>query len=330
MTKRLCILFFALLLLAINIQWADAYFYNITYSCKDNTCIEGQQAQWQVTIYNFGSRVIEYTAIELIDSFNANSIAELRRQYNPQSSNRGDLIVVQQNRKATINLTGTIPGANYQNNLVYHPCFTNTVTDSYLIGRYGEYESRHCYEESLTMPVVQCISDENCNINEICSFNACLRLDCGKCKYIINHACFDYECCSSEQCGLNEACKNNACEKLNCKFKEYIENRTCKALNCNFDEHIVNQTCRKLDCGYDEFVFNNTCKKLDCGKNEFIKGHECRPCKADEFAVNYTCAPLRCLYNEASANHTCIPLGCGFFQKVENHACVNDKSAILT
>ena len=328
-TKKLRILFLILLLIIMNLQFADAYFYNITYECKDDICIEGQKANWFVTIYNQGRRVVEYTTVELVDYVDGSNIVELKIPFYPLNSDRGDLIAIEQNEKVAINLTGTIPKANYQNNLVYYPCFTRTITDSYPIGRYGEYESRHCYEENLTMPVVQCISDENCNNNKICSFNACLKLNCGECQYIKNHACFDYECWPSEQCTSNEICKNNACETLNCRLNEYTENRTCKALNCNFDEYIANRTCKKLNCSYDEFVFNRTCKKLDCAENEFIEEHECRSCKDEEYAINYTCVPLSCSYNETVFNHTCNPLNCNFLQKAENHACVNNNSAIF-
>jgi hypothetical protein len=333
--KTLYIVFLITVFFILNVEWVNAnlYYniYNITYKCKDNICIEGQRAEWLVTIYNQGSKVVEYTTIELLDAINDSVIAKLRLPFYPQSSDRGNLIVVKQNEKVIVNLSGKLSGANYQQNLFYYPCFTTTVTDGYIIARYGKYESRHCYKENLTMPVIQCISDENCNNNEFCSSNACINLNCNSCQYIKNHACFDYECCSSEQCNFNEVCKNNACEKLNCKFDEYIENRTCKALNCNFDEYVVNQTCKKLDCSYDEFVFNNTCKKLDCKENEFIEEHKCKSlnCKENEYAEDHVCKELKCLYNETVFNHTCAPLNCYFFQDIKNHACVNNKSVIF-
>lgn len=327
--KKICMAVLVLLFLMMSIQWVNAYFYNITYKCKGNICIEGQQAEWYVTISNFGSRVMEYTAIELLDAVNGSIFVKLERPFHPQSSIRGSLIVVSQNEKVTVNLSGTVPRANYQQNLIYYPCFTKTVTDSYIISRYGEYETRNCYKENLTMPVIQCISDDNCDSDEYCGLSNCLQLDCGECQYIEDNACVNYECCSSEQCGFNEVCKNNACEKLNCKFNEYIENRTCKALNCGFDEYMANQSCKKLNCSYSEFVFNHTCKKLECQENEFIEEHECKPCKADEYAMDYTCRPLKCLYNETPVNHTCIPLNCYFFQKAENHVCINAKSVIF-
>ena len=107
----------------LNVEWVNAnlYYnlYNISYKCKDNICIEGQRAEWLVTIYNPGNRVVEYTTIELLDAVNDSIIAELKIPFFPLSSDRGDIIVVKQNSKVTINLSGKIPGANYQQNLFY-------------------------------------------------------------------------------------------------------------------------------------------------------------------------------------------------------------------
>ena len=288
MKKGVYIAILAAIFLVLSIRGVNAdllyNIYNITYNCKDDICIEGQTAEWLIAIYNKGSKVVEYTTIELLNSFNNGVIAELKIPFFPLSSYRGDVIVVKQNEKVTINLTGKLPKANYQQDLFYYPCFTTTITDSYIIARYGKYESRYCYKENLSMPITQCISDKHCGDNEFCRFNSCINLKCGKCQYIENHACADYECCDSEQCDFNEICKNNICEKLNCNVNEYIENRTCKVLNCGFDEYIVNKTCRKLNCSYDEYIFNNTCNKLDCAESEYIGEHECKPlnCKGNE------------------------------------------------
>jgi hypothetical protein len=320
-----------LLIFLFSINSVNAYFYNITYNCKDDICIEGETAEWLVTVYNRGKHIIEFTAVELLDSVNHSLIAQLKIPYYPLTSERGDVIVVKQNQKVTINLSGKIPMANYQQNLIYYPCFTNTMTDSYIIAKYKKYEERHCYIENETMPVIQCISNEDCDDGEYCNFNKCLKLDCGECQYIKNHQCMDYECCSSKQCGFDEACRNNVCKKLNCSENEFIGNHTCRVLNCGFDEYIVNKTCKKLNCSYDEFVFNHTCKKLNCSYDEFIEDHKCKAlnCKENEYAENHTCRELKCLYNETILNHACVPLKCSFFQDIKNHACVNNKSIIF-
>jgi hypothetical protein len=323
--------FLAIALGVANAMLADAALYNITYSCEDGVCVEGKPVNWNITIYNRGDKVIEYTTIELFDSVSNNLIAEVRVQFNPLSSDRGSLIVVNTNSKKTIMLSGNVPKANYRQSLIYYPCLTKTVTDSYLISKYGKYEKRHCYTKNETMPVVECLGDGNCGNDERCVLNKCAKVECGECQYITNHMCVDYECCSAEQCGYDEICINNSCQKLDCGEDEYIENRTCKALNCGYDEYIENRTCKALNCGYDEYIFNHTCKKLVCKENEFIEEHKCKllKCKENEYAENHTCKKLSCLYNETVSQHKCVPLECRFFQKIKNHECVADKSLIL-
>ena len=315
----------------INLKFADAHLYSIAYKCMDNICVEGRTAEWNVTIHNHGNKEVEYTAIELLDEINDSVIAGLKVPFSPLSSKRGNVIVVNKKEGVTVNFTGKLPKANYWQSLVYYPCFTTTITDSYIVGKYGKYESRECYKENLSMPIVQCILDNNCGNSEYCRFNVCLKLNCGECQYIENHTCLKHECCNSEQCGFNEICKNNLCGKLNCSNEEYIENRTCKALNCGFDEAIFNKTCKKLNCSYEESAFNHTCMKLECKENEFIEEHKCKllNCNGMEHAENHTCKELNCLDNEIIFNHKCTPSDCYFFQEVKKHACADNKSFIF-
>lgn len=324
-------LFLILIFLALDFEFGNAYFYNITHKCKDDICIEGQTAEWTAIIHNKGRRKEEYIAIELVNLFNGSVIAELRKTFNPQNSYRGDLIVIDPTKKAEVNFSGVIPIANYPQKLIYYPCFTKTVTDAYALGKYEKYEERHCYKENLTMQVVQCISNENCQDDEICTFNACTKFKCGKCAYVKNHECLSYACCSPEQCGFDEVCKANQCEKLDCKPDEFIDNRTCKALNCAFDEHIINRTCMKLNCSADEAIINQTCIRIECAENEFIQDNKCAllDCKETEYAINHTCKGLICEYNQTFLDHSCTDLDCNFFQEIKNHACAANKPLIF-
>ena len=329
--RRFCLVFLIIVFTTINLELVKAYFYNISYTCKDNACIEGDKALWYVTISNKGVSEVEYIAIELLNVMNNTAFTSLNIPFYPVSDNRGNLIVVKSNEQVTVNLTGRLPKANYGDLLIYYPCFATTITDSYIIARENRYESRQCYKQNESMQILQCVSNNNCNINEFCSFNKCLKLKCKNCQFIKEHACVDYECCGSEQCKFDELCKNNTCQKLNCEFNEYILNNTCNILNCAFDEFIFNKTCNKLNCSYDESVFNSTCKKLNCSGNEFIQNRTCKllECKKNEYAKNHVCNPLECLYNESIVNHACKPLNCYFFQDNANHSCINNKSTIF-
>lgn len=315
----------------LNAELAGAYFYNITPSCANDICIEGEIATWNVVISNSGKSEVEYTGVELFDTANSTLFASLSLPFYPLSDKRGDLIVVRQNEKATVNLTGRLPKANYGQLLVYYPCFTTTITDSYIIAKENKYESRQCYNANETMQVLECISSNNCNSEEYCSFNSCLKLRCTECQYTKNHACADYKCCSHEQCKFDESCANNTCRQLGCNVNEYIQNHTCIFLNCAMDEMIMNKSCSKLNCSFDEAAFNHTCKKLDCSQNESIMDHACRllQCKENEYAENHSCRPLQCSGNETVLNHACIPLDCYFFQDAVGHACRNNRQVIL-
>ncbi|MBR9705775.1 hypothetical protein GOV14_01950, partial [Candidatus Pacearchaeota archaeon] len=238
MVKRKFIIIIAVLFL-INIGIVNAYFYSITHKCENDNCIEGHDAIWYVTIHNEGSHLVEFTAIEIINSFNDSTIAEIKLPFKPLTSDRGDLIKVGQYKKVIVNLTGSIPSSNNQKELNYYPCFTNTITDNFFIAKYKKYEDRHCYYVNESMVVLQCVSNKNCGNDEYCTINKCKKLDCGQCQYFEEHQCIDYECCNTEQCGFGELCNNNTCQKLNCGVNEYIENRTCKKLLCGFDEYIV-------------------------------------------------------------------------------------------
>ena len=329
--KRFHFVFLVVIFAIIKANFVNAYFYNITYSCKDNICIKGDTVTWNVVISNDGKSEVEYVAIEFLDVANNSVFASLKIPYYPLSDKRGNLIVVKPNEKVTINLTDRLPKANFGQFLVYYSCFTATITDSYIIARDNIYEIRQCYNQNETMLVFECVSNDKCKNDEFCSFNKCLKLKCKDCQYIKDHKCINYECCSSEQCKFDEACKNDTCQKLNCAFSEYTYNHTCSPLNCAFDEFITNKTCKKLNCSYGEFAFNSTCKELNCNENEFVQNHTCKllECKENEYAKNHACNTLECLYNETIFNHTCKPLNCYFFQDTADHSCINNKQIMF-
>ena len=331
--NKLKIIFFVffVILVLINSYGVLGYLYNITSVCKDNVCIEGKKAVWDVVISNNGKSTVEYISIELLDSINNTKFASLEIPFNPQSDKRGDLIVVHPYEKISVNITGVLPKANYGQELLYYPCFTTTITDTYLIARDSKYEVKQCYKTNETMQVFKCVSSNNCNENEYCSFNKCLKISCKSCQYIKDHICMNYECCGNLECKQNAFCKNNTCESLNCNFNQYLENHSCKTLNCAMDEIIFNKTCKKLECNIDESSFNHTCRRLNCSESNFIQNRTCKilECKQNEYAKNHVCNKLNCLNNETIFNHECKALNCYFFQYQLNHFCFNDKSIIF-
>ena len=291
----------------------------------------GGRAHGPVLISNTGKSDLELIGIEFLDIANNSIFASLRKLFYPLSDYRGDIITVKQKEKVTVNLTGSLPQANYGQFFIYQPCFTTTITDAYIIARDNIYESRQCYNQNETMLIFQCVSNDNCNANESCSFNKCVKLKCKNCQYVSSHKCVDYECCSSEQCEYEGFCRNNACEKLNCNFNEYVYNHTCKILNCAFNEFVSNRSCKKLECNFNERAFNHTCEKLNCSENEFIQNRSCKllECKEEEYAKGHVCNPLQCRDDERIINHTCEKLNCHIFQDIINHECRNDKTAIF-
>lgn len=316
--------------MAINTLSVSAYFYNITYSCNDNVCIEGETAAWYFELLNQGNKEVEYIGIELASITNITPFASLHIQFYPLSSYRGKLITVGTNEKVSINFTAKLPKANFGRRLVYQPCFTTTITDSYIIARDNIYESRQCYNQNETMEVLKCVANAHCGLDEYCILNRCAKLECKSCQYIINHTCANYECCSSEECKADEQCRNNTCQNLNCDIQDYISNHTCRFLSCSFDEYTENRACKKLDCGIYEYAFNHSCTQLNCSENQFVENHTCKmlKCEETEYAKNHACVKLECLYNETFSNHACKPLDCHFFQDKINHSCISNKKVI--
>ena len=332
---KICLLVISALLMAFllseNALMAGAYFYNITYDCKDGICVEGKFAKWHVVIANNGKQDVEYIAIELISYNNQTPFASMSLPFYPLNSDRGNPILVRPGGRITLNITGILPKANLFHTLVYNPCFTTTITDSYIIARDNLYESRFCYSQNETMPLVGCASDIHCEKDEFCRFSKCNKLNCNSCQHLENHACVNYQCCTSDQCVFDELCKDNSCQKLNCSFSQYFLNHTCNFLNCSAGESYSDRKCSMLNCSFDEQPSNHSCKKLNCGNFEFINENKCKPlkCKESEHPKNHTCYPLKCLSGEGFLNHSCKPLNCHFFQDIVNHSCKNNWSRII-
>ncbi len=65
----------------------------------------------------------------------------------------------------------------------------------------------YCYEHEC----IECLSNDECSVNEYCSENRCEPLDCG-CGYALDHICVSYECCSDNDCPESHICSNHTCE----------------------------------------------------------------------------------------------------------------------
>jgi hypothetical protein len=313
------------------ISLSNAYSYKISPICKNNTCVQGQNATFTVEIANFGDNRVEYTNIKLFDVLNKSTFASIEYPYEPFKDYRGDPLLVAQLKSVKINITAILPKANFDDVLIYQPCFTTVVREDYIIARDNKYVSQICYHVNETLQVIDCVEGSHCNDDEFCKDNWCTKLKCKSCQYIINNTCMNYQCCSNGNCNFDQKCLNNTCVDLSCKYNEYIFNSTCKLLNCPFNQHIVNQKCQNLECNFDEYAFNNSCRKLNCESNEYTINHSCRKlkCKADESASDHQCKKLNCKANEYIENNACIPLKCSFFQDISGHTCINNNPLII-
>ncbi|MBI2575198.1 hypothetical protein HYV82_04920 [Candidatus Woesearchaeota archaeon] len=166
----------------------------------------------------------------------------------------------------------------------YHECATD---------KYNFYDSAACSDKPA------CSADSECLEDESCEDGACIKLRCGECAYIENHACKQYECCGNSDCGEDSYCALNRCLKLAC-----LE-----------DEGITDHACQKLQCAPDEKAENGSCVKLQCAEDELAGGNKC--------------SKLKCAENEKPQNHECMQLKCGFLQKAEKHGCVSIFSGLF-
>lgn len=311
--------------------FSGAYYYSLDYSCKNETCIEGEQITWQITLANDGNHKMEFTKIELHDMLTKEVVAKYEPAFNPQNSERGESVVVYPYRKKTINFTSTLPKQNWLREFAYYPCITNAVIDTYSLSLYENYETTHCYEENYTVDVAECLSSNDCAAGSYCLYEKCLKLSCGQCQGIVDHKCVDYECCEGSDCSPNQACINNSCTYLNCLSDEFVFNNSCTRLNCTQEQYIEDHECVLLECKEDEFAFNHSCISLDCGQDELAMGHRCKKiqCLGTEYLSNKTCVKLSCKDNQAASGHKCNDLKCRFYQKIAEHACVNNNSVIF-
>ena len=329
--QKIFCLVLALLAILVLSPRANAYFYKISNFCENDICIEGQNATWKTTISNDGNYEIELIGLELLEFGNNTAFVSMQIPYHPLSSFRGDIIPIYIGQKVSINITAPVPKANFNELLVYQPCFTFTVTDSYINAKEGKYTIRQCFNENASMPVIQCTQSSHCGDKSYCYAERCLSLNCSSCQYIISHQCVNYRCCANSQCRPDQICSNNTCINLGCSSGQYVENYTCTNLACGFDEFISNRSCKKLECRYDEFAFNHTCRALNCSLDQKIENSTCinLDCSYNEFAKNHKCLAFKCKLNESYYNHTCIPLKCPFYKEKINHTCVTDNRFVF-
>src|SRR3989338_10583274 len=317
----------ALIMPSLAVSGAGSDFFGIEPKCSQETCVIGKPVTWTVTITNDGFRSIDYTHVSIYDAINNSKIAEWDSNFNPLNSEKGDYVTSYPTKPAVVELYGKAPPANYRNLFVYYACITNAVTDRYIKARYDSQVFEVCYDGlNFTMPVVRCLSNNNCAKDEVCRFNECQSVKCGPCQYILNNSCRDYKCCSSSQCSPYEYCSSHQCKPLSCGPGEYITNNSCKPIICGFDEYLEDKQCIKLDCKTDEYSFKHTCKPLNCLAVEYVLNRTCKPlnCRENEFPLNHTCVQFTCLFNERYYNHTCAPLDCRFYQKIGMNACISN------
>ena len=326
--KRVVLLALALLL-ALPSSWA--YYYTIYPQCSSNPCISGQPMNWTVEIFNDGKRKIEYVTMEIVDGKTQDVLANWEVEFNPLSSERGDVIPILPGHKINVTMPSLTPKQHLNNRFSYYPCFTITILDTLTLAKYGEYENRHCFIENESMYVLDCIYNEHCKASEHCGGNRCLTLRCQDCQYIANHSCVNYECCADDQCTYNSQCVNRSCTPIQCTQTQYLFNRTCMDIQCEQSEILVNRTCIPLNCSAHEGFVNHSCQPLSCADNQHIVDHRCVPldCLESEYPSNHSCMQLSCREDQGFRDHSCYDLDCYPFQNIDNHTCINNTALIL-
>lgn len=161
--------------------------------------------------------------------------------------------------------------------------------------KYNFYDSAACSDKPA------CSADSECLADESCEDGACIKLRCGECSYIENHACKQHECCGNDDCEEDNYCALNRCLKLTCLEDEEIIGHECKKMQCAADEKVENGTCVKLSCEEDAYAANNRCNKLQCADNEKPQSHECMP--------------LKCGFLQKASSHKCVSVFRGLFRK---------------
>ncbi|MBW2975359.1 hypothetical protein KY366_06590 [Candidatus Woesearchaeota archaeon] len=304
--------------------------YSISHSCNKNQCVEGETAEWHVSVSSYGDLKTEVISIELIDSINNSMVAFFNATYKPFTDQSRDIFVILQETK-TKTISGIIPKANNKSSLLYYPCFTTAVKNPENV-RDDIYSIRVCYEQNPeAMPVLECVLNSSCAYDGFCKENRCTRLSCRDCQYLLSHRCADYECCNNSACRIDQACMDKKCINLTCSLREYLFNNSCQPLNCSYNEAFINHSCVRLNCSGDEFIQDHSCVRLNCSGDEYASDHECirLDCSDDEYAFNQTCRKLDCLYNETIEDHSCKPLNCYFFLSAVDHRCIRDNRLIF-
>ena len=319
----------AIMLSLPSFTWG--YFYNITPQCQNDICITGQAMNWSIRLTNDGKKNIEYSKIEIIDARNLSVLAEFDSHFNPLSTVRGKPLLSIPLKGAKIVINSSVPLPHEEGIVDFYPCFTNIVSDSYVLAKYGEYVDYHCYLENQSIIAVECLRNAHCAAKSACVKNACAPLSCAPCEYIKDHFCVRYPCCEDSHCPYNAYCMNRTCLPITCLPTQYLFNRTCIGIQCAESEVLLNRSCVPLDCKEDEQAQNHTCNLLSCAQDEIPSNHSCQSlgCSPYEAPINHTCVALDCRWDEAYHEHSCVPLDCAIWQDIENHKCLNNKALIL-
>jgi len=153
-------------------------------------------------------------------------------------------------------------------------------------------------------------------------------------KYIVIDV-YGGECLTNEDCKGDEICSDLRCKKIDCKkfgYDKPMKNHKCvdceRDSDCEEDEYcyyvdidIYGNRCKKLPCGYCEYPKNHECVKYECcSDSDCNLGYEC---KNHECVLKVECTKdSQCSYDEKCSNYKCIKLSCGYCEHIENHECV--------
>lgn len=286
--SRLCLFILIILLCIIFcINIASATITKIEYRCFDNDCTEGNIVNWSITIHNKGSGFLDMNTIMLVNPETGAILVSKTFTNN---------VTVSRDEIETFVVEDVLPAPNYLDvKLRYKPCIITNVGLNWR-HLYGT-TMKDCNYDIYEMPdrpllYRDCDFNTECNSDEICKDNKCVRFRCEYCQHVANHMCVSYECCKSDECWENERCVNNGCVKLACTDDEFISNHSCAKLNCTESEFAYNHECITLLCLETEQAANHKCAELDCDDDELIYNHTC---------VKFTCPFLR-----SPRKHVCV------------------------
>jgi len=202
MNNKIVFAFFTALFSLLIISSANALISGEVYidlEC-DGPCIEGEEANWNITIWNRGDKSLQVVH------------TEIRNKENVKLIKNEDPATIRPGQNKTYVFIEPIPRPPASGKLDYKVC-PRVSTPGYL----GILQ-----EQDLCRPIVEspfiilaenfeCRTDTDCSADSRCIEFSCVELKCADCQYVSNHQCISYECCSNTDCQEDMICDGHFC-----------------------------------------------------------------------------------------------------------------------